>query len=218
LAVFGFVSGEPLASVVEALVRAVEVGAGGVDLSTSSGELAVCDPVGAFELGPAATGERPPGVERLELRAGAVLGCAGGISGREGLAVRSGGLIGVLLVALELAALEGHVEVVDVPELVGDMAQHGQGQLDRRHRSGTGAAGEPLLVGDGGGVDPVPADRVGEDVAWAAGVVGLEGDVGVVRVPATGEGDVDAAVVDGALTRSSEWSTVRPWAACPVCA
>jgi hypothetical protein len=46
--------------VVEALVGAVEVGAGGVDAVAGVGELAVGGPVEGFELGSPAAGERPP--------------------------------------------------------------------------------------------------------------------------------------------------------------
>ena len=94
--------------------------------------------------------------------------------------------------------MEGDVEVVDVS---GAGRRRGAGRAASTGLGGTAAGcgrrwGELVVVGDGGGVGPVPVDGFGEDVSGAAGVVGFEGDVGVVGVPAAGEGDVDAAVVD----------------------
>lgn len=82
------------------------------------------------------------------------------------------------------------VELVDLAGLGHEVPQDLVGQQPM---------GVAVAVCDGGGVGPVPGDGFGEHVNRGAWVVGVEGDVGVVLVAASGEGDVDTAVVDGSV-------------------
>ena len=56
---------------------------------------------------------------------------------------------------------------------------------------------EACSSGDGGLVDPVPGDGLGQDVGCSFAFAG--NDVGVVGVPAAGQRRVEAAAVDGAV-------------------
>jgi len=56
---------------------------------------------------------------------------------------------------------------------------------------------EACSSGDGGLVDPLPGDRLGEHIG--CGFVPVGDDVGVVGVPASGQRRVETAAIDGAV-------------------
>ena len=171
--VVGFVAGEPLAFLVEVVVGLVELVAGWRRrrvVRAASARLA--GRLSASSCSRVRAGEGPPRVEGLELGAGRGPGRRGPLLGRRGLGgrrrrPRRRGRSW----RAQFAGPPRDGEVVDVAQLLGDVAEDGgvSGARLGRRRAGGRCVGELLVAGDGGGVGPVPVDGFGEDVAGGCG-------------------------------------------------